>query len=114
MKKLNKVIIKEPIWSTRSVGIADLRIGLNDEDEIFVEISYKTADGKRLYPGTYILSRKEADRYPTKILWNGLVLRIIPIYMLRTYKGAKVKKSKKTKEAPSEPRQETLFDEEKK
>lgn len=72
---LKEYKIKEPIWSTNSIGILDKRLMEND---LIVSITYKTSDGTLLYPNKYIIRRKEVHKYPKQFLKNK-TLYIIPI-----------------------------------
>jgi hypothetical protein len=71
---MQRVVIHQPIWKTRSIGIAEHRI----VDDLIVEIDYRTKDGQLLYPHTYFIARAAAMRYPVQEM-RGLRLRIIPI-----------------------------------
>ena len=107
---MNRLVIKEPIWKDRCVGIADHRVGCKDDDELLVGISYRTKDGAKLYPDTYIISRREINEYPTKPLWNGMVLRLVPIDKLRIHTRARKPRPKvKTTKVKHELQQDTLF-----
>lgn len=77
---MKRVKIRSPIWKDRSIGVAEYHFGFFDPIE--VEITYKTKDGKRLYPGVYILSWEEAYKHPVQIV-KGNRLRIIPINELK-------------------------------
>jgi len=70
----NEIIIRSPIWKTRSVGVADYKI----TKDIVVKISYKTTTGERLYPDPLFMTREKAKQYPTQTV-SGVTLRIIPI-----------------------------------
>lgn len=67
-------VIHEPIWETKSIGLAEDKL----KDQNTIEIDYITKDGNRLYPETYTISKKKALTYPTKKVKNH-TLRIIPI-----------------------------------
>ena len=67
-------IIHEPIWETKSIGLAEDKLHNNNT----IEIVYRTKDGTRLYPDTYVISKEKALVYPTKKIKNH-TLRIIPI-----------------------------------
>lgn len=74
-----KIVIREPIWKTQSIGIAEDKMVTHNLD---IEISYKTQDGERLYPEPYTISRSKAILYPTQKIRNHII-HIIPIKDLR-------------------------------
>ena len=67
----NKIEIKAPIWSTRSVGIATYKIGTHNE----VHISTKQ------YPQPLYISGEKARTFPIEPVKNNpkIKLYIIPI-----------------------------------
>lgn len=69
--------IKKPIWNGRAVGIAAHR--LVSGATMAVTISYKDADGQRVYPGKYVMACSKMKKYKTQKLSSGIVLHIIPI-----------------------------------
>ena len=77
---MKRVKIREPIWKDRSIGIAEFHF--DDYKVIEVEIIYKKKDGKKLYPGVYVLSWAQASAYPIQYR-GGYPLRLIPISSLR-------------------------------
>ena len=83
---MKEYVIKEPIWSTRSVGIADYRLS----EDLLVSISYKDKDGNQVFPGKFLVKSAIAKTYPTqKIKSNpagNLRLHIIPIKDLLEWK----------------------------
>lgn len=72
---MRQITILEPIWKTRSVGIADYKI----TDDIEVEITYKDRNRERVYPGKYYMTKAKALTYPTSFVHGSVRLRIIPI-----------------------------------
>jgi hypothetical protein len=113
----NLVRIKEPIWSTKSVGIAE-EIILR-ASETHVEILYENIRGWRLWPNEYVISKEKALKYPVKMV-KGRTLRIIPIAALTEIKEdecqeqqlAQCQESKSTTppaEEPEGPSQPRLF-----
>ena len=72
---MKEYVIKEPIWSTRSVGIADYRL----KDDLLVDISYKDKSGSLLFPGEFLIKKDIAKTYPIQKLRGNLILYIIPI-----------------------------------
>ena len=83
---MKKYTIKEPIWATKSVGIADYRL----TDDLLVDISYKDKAGNVLYPGEFLVKKDIAKTYPIQELKStpagGLKLHIIPIADLIKWK----------------------------
>ena len=76
---MRTVEIRSPIWDGMKVGIASYKL---DHGEVAVEITYTTKQGERLYPETFLLTRQEAQQYPTQTI-RGTKLYIIPIRCLR-------------------------------
>jgi len=67
--------IRSPIWKSRSVGIAEHKVGINGVD---LEITYEDKAKKRIYPHVYSISRGDLGKYPTQTCRN-VKLRIVPI-----------------------------------
>ena len=80
--KMKKYTIKEPIWATKSVGIADYRL----TDDLLVDISYKDKVGNVLFPGEFLVKKDIAKTYPIQRLKGNLNLHIIPINYLMKWK----------------------------
>lgn len=70
----NVVEIRSPIWSSRSIGIAEGKLGPVTR----VKITYRDRKGQLVYPHEYIIPKEKALRYPVQ-LTRGTPLRIIPI-----------------------------------
>lgn len=68
--------IRSPIWASRSVGIAEHKIGLQGID---LEIIYKDKLGNRVYPFIYHINREKIIKYPIKVINDTIKLRIVPI-----------------------------------
>lgn len=68
--------IRYPIWKTRSVGIAEFKIGQADID---LEIEYRDKTGNRLYPHIYTVSREKLAKCPVQIFRNNVRVRVISI-----------------------------------
>ena len=81
----NRYTIKEPIWATRSIGIADYRL----KDDLLVDISYKDKSGTLLFPGEFLVKKDIAKTYPIQKLKGNLILHIIPIEDLIKWKKEK-------------------------
>ena len=79
---MTRIQIREPIWKTRSIGIAEHKI----RDVIEVEILYQNQFGERLWPDVYYINRNQALQYPVQD-WRGIRLRIIPIADLEMLSG---------------------------
>lgn len=69
--------IKKPLWDKRKVGIADFRV--KKDGLVYMTISYTVADGKKLYPYTYIMEASKIREYPVMTIKNGIKLHIVPI-----------------------------------
>jgi len=79
---VKKYTIKEPIWATKSIGIADYRL----TDDLLVDISYKDKEGNVLYPGEFLVKKDIAKTYPIQRIKGNLNLHIIPINDLIKWK----------------------------
>ena len=79
---MKRYTIKEPIWATRSIGIADYRL----KEDLIVNISYKDKLGNLLFPGEFLVKKDIAKTYPTQNLKGNLTLHIIPIEDLIKWK----------------------------
>ena len=78
---MDKYKIKTPIWKTKSIGIAEQRLG----GDLLVEIEYEQSNGDRLYPHTYIVRKDAIGKYQKQII-KGNNLVIIPISELEIYR----------------------------
>ena len=70
----NKLRIKEPIWISRSVGVAAKRAFADLE----IEILYKDKYGNRVFPATYKISKEKIITYPFRYIGKNRIY-IIPI-----------------------------------
>lgn len=68
--------IREPIWSTRSIGIADERVG--GDKLVEIRISYRDKEGVLMYPHRYLMRSTQIRTYPTKLA-KGVKLYIVPM-----------------------------------
>jgi hypothetical protein len=79
VKVFKDIDIAEPIWKSKSVGLAvdDVPLGQN----VKVTISYKSKrTGKLSYPGEYVVEADKVKTYPAeKIPKSGVVVHIVPI-----------------------------------
>lgn len=66
--------IHVPIWSSKSVGLADYRLSTHNE----IRINAKGPDEKKYYPDNYYISLEKARSYPVQSR-SGFEMRIIPI-----------------------------------
>jgi len=73
MKK-NLLKIKEPIWISRSVGIAAKRAFADLE----IEIMYKDKFDNRVYPALYKITKEKIITYPYRYMGSNRIY-IIPI-----------------------------------
>jgi len=78
------IVIKTPIWATRSVGLDIRGLGLNDE--VRVTIDYEDKRGIKLFPGTFVIPALDVSRYPVHIAKYNVSLHVIPIRDLQEYK----------------------------
>ena len=70
----NKLYIKEPIWMSKSIGIAAKRAFADLE----IEIMYKDTFGNRVYPATYKITKEKIIKYPYRYIENNRIY-IVPI-----------------------------------
>lgn len=70
----NKLKIKEPIWISKSIGIAEKRAFADLE----IEIMYKDKYHNRVFPATYFITKEKIITYPTKYC-GKTKLYIVPI-----------------------------------
>lgn len=66
--------IHVPIWSKKSIGLADYRLATHNE----IHIGAKRKDGELYYPDAYYISAEKARSYPLEHR-SGIDVRIIPI-----------------------------------
>jgi hypothetical protein len=68
--------IKEPIWGSKSVGIATHRV--KGDTMVEIRISYKDSGGNLVFPFSYFMHSSRIRRYPTKM--SGTIpVHIVPI-----------------------------------
>jgi len=70
----NKLRIKEPIWISRSVGIAAKRAFADLE----IQILYKDQYGNRVYPAIYKITKEKIITYPFQYIGKNRIY-IVPI-----------------------------------
>jgi len=73
MKK-NLLKIKEPIWISRSIGIASKRTFA----DLTIEILYKDKYGNRVYPATYFIKKEKIITYQYRYIGRNRIY-IVPI-----------------------------------
>lgn len=98
MVKLNKVIIREPIWNGRALGVAGLQWAKGD---IILGCSYKTIDNKKLLKNKYQVSRQWAQQFKGIMCgpYPGYAIPIEQLLQLKPYiKPVKVVQPRLTKE----------------
>ena len=81
MKK-NILRIKEPIWISRSVGIAAKRAF----SDLYIEIMYKDKYQNLVYPATYFIKAEKIITYPFRYFGHNRIY-IIPIKDLTIIKN---------------------------
>jgi hypothetical protein len=72
--KKNKLKIREPIWLSKSIGIASKRAFADLE----IEILYKDRIGNKVYPAQYFIKAEKIITYPFKYI-GGNRIHIVPI-----------------------------------
>lgn len=86
---MKRVSINQPIWHSKSVGIAI--DSLPDNELLTVEILAVKKDGSRYYPNTFEITVEEVKKFHTKIQerkGNKPMLYIVPIIAMRETKTA--------------------------
>lgn len=78
---MKKFTIKFPIWQNSAIGICSRRLA----EPLLVKIAYKTKDGSRLYPDTYIVDPSEVAGKPTQQVRSHTLI-IFKIDQLKVYK----------------------------
>ena len=68
MKK-NLLKIKEPIWMSRSVGVAAKRAFADLE----IQIMYKNKYGNKVYPATYKIRKEKIITYPFRYIGRNRI-----------------------------------------
>lgn len=71
----NSIEIAAPRWKDRTVGIASYRVSIHN----VIRISYKRANGERLYPFPFYMKGDVIRSYPKQTLPSGVVLYLVPI-----------------------------------
>jgi hypothetical protein len=69
------IIIDEPIWWNKSIGIKRERI----TDALLIDISFIDSSGEKVYPSRYKISKEYALSHQDKTYRNGLTMVEIPI-----------------------------------
>ena len=77
---MNSYQIKEPIWKTNSIGIAEHRL----KTDLLVDIVYCNKDGERVYPNTYIIKKGSLSNYPSRTI-KGHKIYEVPINDLEVF-----------------------------
>ena len=75
---MRKITIRTPIWKYMAIGIKKDKV----TDDFQIKISYKTKDGKFLYPGTFFMTKEEIQNHRLSYMGNMWVY-IIPISNLK-------------------------------
>lgn len=78
MGEFKHIDIAEPIWKTRSVGLAvdDVPIG----ELVKVTISYRSKkDGKLSFPGEYLLQVNDIRQFPISVIKGNTRVHVVPI-----------------------------------
>lgn len=80
---IKEIKIKEPIWSTKSVGLNTG--GLGDENEVDVKILYQDKHDNLVFPGTFRMKVKDINTYPVQTMWGYVKVHIVPIAILQAH-----------------------------
>ena len=105
---MRTVVIKSPVWKTRSVGVADYKV----TDDLLVNISYKDKTGAKLF-NNFVVKKDFAKKCPIQRVGSmNLALRIIPIPPEAGGQGFKTMSVRKAKKVYKTIRneQKDLFD----
>ena len=80
MTHIKEIDIAEPIWKTRSVGLAvdDVPLG----QMVRITISYIKKDGKALYPAPYLMLVDHIRKYPRQKVRGNVFVHVVPIESL--------------------------------
>jgi len=70
----NKLKIKEPIWITKSIGIASKRAFA----DLYIEIMYKDQYGNKVYPAQYFIQAEKIITYHYRYIGKNRIY-IVPI-----------------------------------
>jgi len=73
MKK-NILKIREPIWISRSIGIASKRAFA----DLKIEITYKDKYGNKVFPAQYFIKAEKIITYPCRYIGKNRI-HIVPI-----------------------------------
>jgi len=82
---MKKIAIREPIWSSHSVGlnVADM----DTSETVEIDIMYiAKSTGVRSYPDTYSMTVEKILTYPKKIITSNVYVHIVPIADLYKHK----------------------------
>jgi len=71
---MNTIVIHNPIWKDRSVGIDEAKM----TTMFRVIVPYKKKCGEYLYPNAFYFNKEQGRTYPTQTI-RGVTLRIIPL-----------------------------------
>jgi len=71
---MNKLKIREPIWMSKSIGIAEKRAF----SDLEIEITYKDKYGNRVFPAKYFIEKNKLITYPIRYC-EKTKLYIVPI-----------------------------------
>ena len=84
MQAFKEIDIAEPIWKTRSVGLAVDDVPMSQI--VKITISYKRKDGSQLYPGEYLVDVDNIRKYPVETVRGNIRVHIVPIKDLANLK----------------------------
>lgn len=72
--KTHNLVIREPIWHSRSIGISEYNV----RDNLRITISYVNKHREKVFPYTYTMSKERILSYPFQYI-KGIKIYIIPI-----------------------------------
>jgi hypothetical protein len=72
---MKRIVIKEPMWKNKSVGMRENV----PKDGVEIEITHRQKDRTRTFPHIYHCSRSLALSSPPKYMSDGKILRMVKI-----------------------------------
>ena len=79
---MRTITIREPIWSSKSVGLCVT--DMPDDEKVSISISYRDSHGDLVYPDRYIMDVKKIKQYPIQIVGSKTEVHLVPIVDLKT------------------------------
>ena len=88
---MKKIIIKEPIWSKKAIGIATWKA----TDDLIISITYVNKLGIRVFPYDYFIKKEDLIKYPIMQLKNNITVYVVPIKDLKILNNQQNNKERK-------------------